>query len=212
MQPLDRGTLAWPLRRAWPRRAARRAASGEAALDRRRRRRARDRQDARRAAAERNPLVDALDGGRDRDEPDRDQPHLARLRAQAPPDRGVPPLPEPDRQLGADPPRRARRARQLLDPQNAIDPALAPPPPTLHAPFHANLQLLAQPRRALVRRTNDEVDQAQRPPLPPRPRRLAPHLDHQLERRPKALPLAQTADEILNSLASYRQRISDSGH
>src|SRR5437870_10389834 len=30
---------------------------------------------------ERHPLVDALDGGDDRDEPDRDQPHLACLRA-----------------------------------------------------------------------------------------------------------------------------------
>ena len=41
-------------------------------------------------------------------------------------------------------PRRARRARQLLDPQDPVDPALARPPPALHAPLHADLQLLAQ--------------------------------------------------------------------
>ena len=37
----------------------------------------------------------------------------------------------------------------------------------------------------------DEVDQTRRPPLRPRPRRLDPHLDHQLERGPQALHLAQ---------------------
>ncbi len=36
----------------------------------------------------RHTLVDAVDGGGDRDEPDRHQPHLAGLRAQATPDRG----------------------------------------------------------------------------------------------------------------------------
>ena len=94
-------------------------------------------------------------------------------------------------ELGAGAPRRARRARQLLDPQDAVDPALACPPPALHAAFHADLQLLAEPRRALVRRADHEVDQTRRPPLRPRPRRLDPHLDHQLERRPQALRLAQ---------------------
>src|SRR5262249_17050839 len=82
-------------------------------------------------------------------------------------------------------------ARQLLDPQDSLDPALAPAPPPLHASFHADLQLLAQPRRALVRRANDEVDQARDTPLRSRPRRLDPHLDHQLERRPETVPLAQ---------------------
>ena len=65
------------------------------------------------------------------------------------------------------------------------------PPPALHAPLHPDLQLLAEPRRALVRRADDEMDQAKRPPLRPRPRRLDPHLDHQLERRPQAVRLAQ---------------------
>src|SRR5207247_3212869 len=52
-------------------------------------------------------------------------------------------------------------------------------------------QLLDQSRRALVRGADDEMDQAKRPSLRPRSRRLDPHLDHQLERRPKALRLAQ---------------------
>jgi hypothetical protein len=95
LQRLDRGALAGPLRRAWLRRAARRAAPGQAALDRRRGRRAGDRQNARRAAVERDALVDALDGPRDGNEPDRGQPHLARVRAQAPPDRGVRALARP---------------------------------------------------------------------------------------------------------------------
>ena len=39
-------------------------------------------------------------------------------------------------------------------------------PPALHAPLHAHLQLLAQPRRALVRRADHEVDQARQPTAP----------------------------------------------
>jgi len=38
------------------------------------------------------------------------------------------------------------------------------------------------------------------------------NLDHQLERQPQALPGTKTADEILDSLAAYCQRINDSGH
>ena len=68
--------------------------------------------------------------------------------------------------IGARTPRRARRARQLLDPQDAVDPALARPPPALHVPLHPDLQLLAQPRRALVRRTDDEMDQARQRTAP----------------------------------------------
>ena len=74
---------------------------------------------------------------------------------------------------------------------NAVDSALARPPPTVHVPFHPDLQLLAQPRRALVRRTDHEMDQAWQPPLRPRPHRLDPHLDHQLERPPQTVCLAQ---------------------
>jgi hypothetical protein len=56
------------------------------------------------------------------------------------------------------------------------------------------------------------VDQAQRPPFGPRPRQIDPHLDHELERGSQAIVWHKSADEILDSLASYCQRISDSGH
>ncbi len=95
------------------------------------------------------------------------------------------------RRLGAGTPRRTRGARQLLDAQDAVDPALARPPPALQPPLHADLQLLAEPRRAVVCRADHEVDQARRPPLSPRPRRINPNLDCQLERRPQAVRLAQ---------------------
>src|SRR6185436_1573990 len=87
--------------------------------------------------------------------------------------------------------RRACRARQLIDVQNARDPALARSPPALHAPLHPDLQLLAEPGRALVRRTDDEMDQTRQPPLRPRPGRLDPNLDRELERRSATLRLAQ---------------------
>jgi len=108
-------------------------------------------------------------------------------------DRTAPVLPllEPDRALGARAARRPRRARQLLDPQDSLDPALAHAPPALHAALHAHLQLVAEPRRALVRRADDEVDHAWHPSVRPRPRRLDPHLDRQLERAATPLRLAQ---------------------
>jgi hypothetical protein len=45
-----------------------------------------------------------------------------------------------------------------------------------------------------------------------RPRRLDPLLGHQLDDDPKPFVWHKTADEILNSLASYCPRVSDSGH
>lgn len=65
--------------------------------------------------------------------------------------RGVPPPSACDRRLRAGAPRRAGRARQLLDAQDPVDSALARAASSLHAPLHADLQLLAEPRRALVR-------------------------------------------------------------
>ena len=85
-------------------------------------------------------------------------------------------------------------------------------PPALHAPLHAHLQLVAQPRRALVRRADHEVAQAQRPPLGPRPRRLDPHLDHQLERRPQALRLAQDRRRDPRQPRQLLPANHDSGH
>ena len=107
--------------------AARRAAAGQAARDQRRGRGAGDREDARRAAARRDALVDAFDGGRDRDEPERGEPDLARLRAEAAPDRDVQALSRPAvhrqgagrRRAVSQPARgrgRALRGREVPDP------------------------------------------------------------------------------------------------
>ena len=71
---------------------------------------------------------------------------------------------------------------ELLDPQDPRRAPLAGPSPPLHAALHAHLQLVAQPRRTLVRRTHDQVAATRHPPLGQRTSRRHPHLDHQLER------------------------------
>ena len=45
-----------------------------------------------------------------------------------------------------------------------------------------------------------------------RARRLDPHLDHDWNDDPRPFVWHKTADEILESLAAYCQRIYDSGH
>ena len=85
----------------------------------------------------------------------------------------------------------ARHRRQLIHAQDPGHPPLAPAPPPLHVPLHAHLQLLAQPRGALVRRAHRALAQARQPPLDEGAGRLDSHLDHRLERRPEALRLAQ---------------------
>jgi hypothetical protein len=305
LQRLDRGALAGPLRRAWLRRAARRAAPGQAALDRRRGRRAGDRQTLEEQpsnathwstrsmaratgmsqtavsriwrafglkphqteAFELSPDPRFIDKVRDivglyLNPPDaavvlcvdgspRSTRSIARRRCcrccpgcpsatptttsatpprtstprarrrlrpghhrhdPAPSRRGVASLPQSDRALGAGAPRRSRRARQLLDPQDPGDPALAAAPPALHAALHADLQLVAEPRRALVRRADDEVDQALGPSLGARPRCLDPTWITNRNEDPEPYVWHKTADKILDSLASHCQRISDSDH
>jgi len=76
-------------------------------------------------------------------------------------------------------------------PQGADDPALARAPPPLQLPLHPDLYELAQPRRALVRRADHEVAPPRHAPIRQRARRLDPHLDHKLERRPETVRLAQ---------------------
>ena len=87
--------VARALLRAASRRPARRAPSRRAAHDLRRRRRAGDRQDPGGDAAGRDPLVDALAGGAGRHEPVGGEPHLARLRPEAPPARELQALHRP---------------------------------------------------------------------------------------------------------------------
>ena len=61
--------------------------------------------------------------------------------------------------------RRARRARQQLDPQDAGDPALADRSPTLRRCTSPRPELLAEPRRAVVRRTDHQKAQTRHSPL-----------------------------------------------
>ena len=63
--------------------------------------------------------------------------------------------------------------------------------PPLHPALHTDLQLLAEPGRALVRRAHDKVDRARVASLGQGPGGLDPHLDRKLERRTEALRLAQ---------------------
>ena len=95
-----------------------------------------------------------------------------------------------DREVPARP-RGARGHRQLLHPQDPGRQALAPRSSPLRAALHPHLQLLAQPGGALVRRTHHQVAHARDPSLGQGTRRLHPHLDRHLERRPPALRLAQ---------------------
>ena len=85
------------------------------------------------------------------------------------------------------------------------------PPPALHTPFHADLQLLAESRRALVRRADQQVDQAQRRTTAVRD--LVASIRAWITNwndDPKPFVWHKTADEILDSLAAYCQRINDS--
>jgi hypothetical protein len=64
----------------------------------------------------------------------------------------------------------------------------------------------------LVRRADDEVDQARHTSLRARARRLDPQLVTNWNDEPKPLVWHKTADEILNSLAAYCHRINNSEH
>ncbi len=65
-------------------------------------------------------------------------------------------IPADDRPRGPRRPRRPSRARQQLHSQDPGDPTLAGRPPPLRLALHPDQQLLAEPRRALVRRTHHQ--------------------------------------------------------
>ena len=71
--------------------------------------------------------------------------------------RRVPEVLEPHRQRGPRAPRHPRRARQRLHPQDPCGQALARRAPPLQAPLHTHLQLLDEPRRALVLRAHHQT-------------------------------------------------------
>src|SRR4051812_9424388 len=63
--------------------------------------------------------------------------------------------------------------------------------PPLRVALHPDQRVLAQPRRALVRRAHQRAAQARHAPLRPRPEHRHPRLDQDLERRPPPLRLDQ---------------------
>ena len=126
--------------------------------------------------------------------------------------RGVPAVLEPDRPQRSRRLGRPRHRRQQRHPQDPSDPAMAAAPSPVHAPLHADLQLMAEPRRALVRR-------AHQPWLRRGTHRSTRELVASIRTwitnwndEPKPFVWHKTADEILDNLANYCQRISDSGH
>jgi transposase len=147
-----------------------------------------------------------LRGTRRRLGPGHRRPHRAPSRPR------VPQVPEPHQPLRARGARRARGRGQLIDPQDARDPPVAPAPPAFHAALHPDLQLVAQhverwfaeltnkwPRRGTHRSTK-ELEAA--------------ILDWTESWNENPCPFVwhKSADEILDTLAGYCARISGSGH
>ena len=95
--------------------------------------------------------------------------HERRVGDPPPPPLGVHPLPQPHQARGADGQGRPRHPRQLRRAQEGQGPRLARPPSTLDLPLHANLVLVAQCRRGLLRQTNAAQAQIRRLPIRRRP-------------------------------------------
>jgi transposase len=89
----------------------------------------------------------------------------------APPPPGVPPLPQHDRAPGPGrqgDPRDPRQLRRAQAPERA---QMAGAPPALDLPLHANLVLVAERRRGLLRQAEPAPPQARHLPLPGQPAR-----------------------------------------
>src|SRR4051812_17282121 len=129
----------------------------------------------------------------------------------APRDR-VPKIPGRDRQGRARRLRRAPGGRQPLHPQDRRDPQVAPRPPPVPPALHPDRVVLAEPGRTLVRRDHHETHPPRRSPQRQGPRHRHPSLGQTLKQHPQAYVWTKTADEILNPLAAYCQRITDSAH
>ena len=82
-----------------------------------------------------------------------------------------------------------RDPRQRIDPQDAGDPEMACRPSSLRVALHTNVELVAESRRALVRRAEQQETEARHAPLRPRTQHRHPRLDRDLEREPTPLRL-----------------------
>jgi len=84
------------------------------------------------------------------------------------------------------------------------------PPTPAPAAFHPDRQFLAEPGGALVCRADHQVAQARQPPVGGRARAGDPGLDRGLEPAATPVRVDQTADEFLDAIAHYCQRINNS--
>ena len=107
----------------------------------------------------------------------------------APPQRGVPEVPGSRRGQRSARPRHPHRHGQLLDPQDEDDPRLVRPASALACPFHADLCLMAQPGRALLRRSDGKADPARRSPIDRRTGAGNHRLHRDRQRGPQAVPI-----------------------
>jgi hypothetical protein len=80
---------------------------------------------------------------------------------------------------------------QQLDPPAQSDPRLAHRPPALRLALHAHLELVAEPCRALVRRTHDQETPAAPPTAPSASSTPTSAPGSNLERKPESLHLDQ---------------------
>src|ERR1700728_3629714 len=64
-------------------------------------------------------------------------------------------------------------------------------PPAIRSPLHAHELVMAEPRRAVVRRTDQQEAQTRHTPLRPRAQQRHPPMDRNLEREPTPLHLGQ---------------------
>jgi hypothetical protein len=131
----------------------------------------------------------------------------------SPPSRGVPPFLEPDRQEGARPPRRARRRRQLCHPQNTSAPSAGfqrQPRFTFHfTPTYSSWLNLVE--RWFAELTSKWLQWSTHHSVKELVASIRTWITNWND-DPKPFVWHKTADEILDNLASYCQRISDSGH
>jgi hypothetical protein len=72
--------------------------------------------------------------------------------------------------------------------------------------------LMAEPGGALVRRADDQVAAAWHAPFGGSTQAVDPSLDRHLNQDPRPFVWAKAADQILDAIATYCQRINDSGH
>jgi hypothetical protein len=102
--------------------------------------------------------------------------------------------------------------RQRLDPPDAGDPTLAGCPSLLPCAPHADLQLVVEPGGALVFGADDQVAAAWLAPQRCGARAVDSSVGRDVERGSRPFVWHKTADEILESLAAYCQRIPGTGH